>query len=72
MYSRVRRLRDAVSRGPVPNIPMYCIYGAAKDTAKTYSFESLVPGKMAAPPKVVVYGKGDGSVNIESMRLCNR
>lgn len=73
-YDQVHRLNGRLSTGPrLANITMWSIYGRNVSTPKTWTFPSNIQaGKRAANGSVSVWGGGDGTVNLESLRLCNR
>lgn len=57
---------------PLPNVKTFCIYGVNSDTPVSWKYSSnLKPGTANELPQVDVVGKGDGVVNLESLRLCS-
>ena len=59
---------------PAPNVPTYCFYGNKVKTPLKFTYSKNFNGKtntIGLRPKVT-NGDGDGSVNIESARVCHR
>ncbi|CAL4944175.1 unnamed protein product [Urochloa decumbens] len=58
------RIRSLVEALPEPGVPVTCLVGTGVDTV-----ESLVYGEggFEEPPEEVVYGDGDGTVNLASL-----
>ena len=59
---------------PAPNVPTYCFYGDKVDTPLKFTYSKNFNGHtntIGWKPKVT-NGDGDGSVNIESSRVCHR
>ncbi|CAN6315398.1 unnamed protein product [Urochloa humidicola] len=58
------RIRPLVEALPEPGVPVTCLVGTGADTV-----ESLVYGEAGfeEPPEEVVYGDGDGTVNLASL-----
>eukprot|EP00775_Hariotina_reticulata_P012030 gene12030-12175_t len=72
-FRQVRTLGALTQAGPIPGISTHCIYGAQVDTAKTYKYDTdIIPYQQGPEPTALVIGKGDGTVNLESLRLCSR
>jgi hypothetical protein len=69
----VRTLTAAVANGPIPGVATFCIYGAQIDTPKTFKYDTdIIANKPASKSTILVMGKGDGGVNVESLRLCKK
>lgn len=73
-YNQVHRLDERLSMGSLlENVTMFSIYGRNVSTPKTWSFPSNIrAGVPTANGSVALWGEGDGIVNLESLRLCNR
>ena len=59
---------------PAPNVPTYCFYGDRVKTPLKFRYSKNFNGKtntIGLKPKIT-NGDGDGSVNIESSRVCHR
>jgi len=70
---QVRTLTDAVAKGAIPGVATFCIYGAQIDTPKTFKYDTdIIANKQGPEPRTLVTGKGDGGVNLESLRLCKK
>ena len=63
MYNAV--MRSSIQGLPPPNVTTYCLYGSDIDTEKAFNYGDFPDGKPA-----VRHGKGDGTVNIESLEAC--
>uniref|UniRef100_A0A7E4V9W5 Group XV phospholipase A2 n=1 Tax=Panagrellus redivivus TaxID=6233 RepID=A0A7E4V9W5_PANRE len=51
-----------------PGIPVHCIYGTDVQTPETFTWAK---GYFPDYQPTTVYGDGDGTVNIKSLRVCN-
>lgn len=51
---------------------MHCIYGTGIPTGITYEYGSLDDVVSIKPPVNVTFGDGDGLVNIEALRICQK
>ena len=59
---------------PAPNVPTYCFYGDEVKTPLKYTYSKNFDGRRSTigwKPKITK-GDGDGSLNIESSRVCHR
>jgi hypothetical protein len=72
MYPTVHTLDELIAKGPVPGVETFCIYGNNINTTLSWRFDSIVANKRANEGKPVAIGKGDGTVNIQSLRQCRR
>ena len=54
---------------PAPNVTLYCLYGTTVDTPRQFHYG---PGQFPDTDPVTVNGDGDGTVNINSLRSCER
>ena len=50
-----------------PNVPVYCFYGTDVQTAESFVYDQGFPDSQ---PTRIVYGNGDGSVNMKSAEVC--
>lgn len=60
---------------PAPNVPTFCFHGIDVDTPRTFRYnKDFEVGKsvIGLRPSSITYGNGDGSVNLESSRVCRR
>jgi hypothetical protein len=72
-YSQVHAATALLKAGPPPGVQSFCIYGASSDTPLSLKYERpLLAGQPNDMPSVDAVGKGDGVVNLESLRLCKR
>jgi hypothetical protein len=72
-YSQVHAATALLKAGPPPGVQSFCIYGASSDTPLSLRYERpLLAGQPNDMPSVDAVGKGDGVVNLESLRLCKR
>lgn len=52
-----------------PNVPVLCLHGSNVNTPLTYSYK---PGTFPDGPPDRIFGDGDGTVGINSLRGCAR
>ncbi len=52
-----------------PNVTLHCIYGGQVNTPLTFIYG---PGQFPDTDPRVVYGDGDGTVNINSLKSCEQ
>ncbi|WIA20755.1 hypothetical protein OEZ85_005123 [Tetradesmus obliquus] len=69
-YSQVHAAPSLLKAGPPPGVQSFCIYGASSDTPLSLKYDRLLAGQPNDMPRVDAVGKGDGVVNLESLRLC--
>ena len=71
LYPRLRRLHDGqLAAGYVP-VPMTCIHGNGVDTDQAYHYDVDALNASTAPePKATVTKEGDGTVNLQSLKVC--
>lgn len=65
------KVHDLTYPLPEVDIRVHCLYGTGKDTDEGYVYD--VPKFNASgppPPKKVVKGPGDGTVNLRSLEAC--
>ena len=56
---------------PAPNVTTYCLYGVGVNTTKSISFAKDFDGTSPADESSnVIFGDGDGIVNIQSSEIC--
>jgi len=65
IYEQVAELPNLAL--PAPGVQMRCLYSTGVDTPKTFNYPE---GLQESP--VVAHGDGDGTVTLESLRLCER
>lgn len=55
-------------------LPVHCIYGSGSPTTRSWALEGPLRPPRGRPPvlRVASRGRGDGIVNLESLRLCSR
>ena len=51
---------------------MHCIYGTGIQTGVKYVYGSLEDVMAVKPPVNVIYGDGDGTLNIEALKICQK
>ena len=52
-----------------PNVTVHCLYGTGVKTAKSYTFGE---GEFPDTQPKVVYGNGDGTVDLRSLAACSK
>ena len=59
---------------PAPNVPTYCLYGVKVPTPLKYTYSKNFDGRTGTTgwEPNAVNGDGDGTVNIESSRVCHQ
>jgi hypothetical protein len=72
MYPTVHTLDALLAKGPILGVDTFCIYGTNINTALAWRFETIVADKHTNEGKPITIGKGDGTVNLQSLRQCNR
>lgn len=51
---------------------MHCIYGTNIDVKLKLRFNEMQSFLDGSKPDEIIYGDGDGTVNIESLRVCQK
>ena len=59
-------INSSVQGLPPPNVPVHCFYGSEVDTEESYSYSGDFPNVQPSIRK----GKGDGTVNLQSLEAC--
>ncbi|WIA41156.1 hypothetical protein OEZ86_004776 [Tetradesmus obliquus] len=72
MYSSVHTLDTLLAKGPIPGVDTFCIYGAKVNTTLAWSYGTVVANTRTKTGSPIAVGKGDGTVNLRSLRECNR
>ena len=55
---------------PPPNVDTYCYYGTGIPTVKAMKYDGDFSGAPPTGQPKIIHGDGDGTVNIESARMC--
>ncbi|KAF8057869.1 can [Scenedesmus sp. PABB004] len=74
-FDAVHTADKLTAAGPLPGIQSACVFGRSVDTPLRYRYAAdIVPGKLSGEPLAAggAVGRGDGTVNIESLRLCSK
>ena len=59
-------MKSSVQGLPPPNVTTYCLYGSDIDTEESYVYGGGYPDENP----VINYGKGDGTVSLQSLEAC--
>ena len=54
---------------PSPNVPTYCYYGTGVETVRELNYDGA---NFPSGKPTIVYGDGDGSVNVENSHICHK
>ena len=68
-YTMYQNLQHINSGWPAPNVPTHCFYGVGQQTEVQFIYDDGFPDE---EPVEIIYGDGDGGVNIESSQVCHR
>ena len=69
-YDMFNEIKNLTGQLPPPNITMYCFYGNIHNTTPLQFVYGA--GKFPDSEPTTIYGDGDGTVNIQSLRACSR
>eukprot|EP00731_Ephydatia_muelleri_P011559 Em0006g453a len=64
MYTRTSTINAGFT---APDVPVYCFYGTDVQTAESFVYDQGFPDSQ---PTRIVYGNGDGTVNVKSAEVC--
>lgn len=60
-------MKSSIQGLPPPNVTTYCLYGSDLDTEQSYVYGN---GEFPDNQPVITNGKGDGTVNLQSLEAC--
>ncbi len=73
-YRFFQKVQPLLQNFPSPNVPTYCYYGVNVPTRSRLIYKNdFSPGvSTIGQTPTIVNGNGDGTVNIESSKVCNK
>jgi hypothetical protein len=71
-FNQTHTLDKLTTNGPIPGVDVYCMYGSGVNTVRQLAFNVTLSHNIAPIPSAYLYGRGDGVVPLDSLRLCDR